>query len=69
MFLNRQYRARAIGILAAYAVVITGIFIGAIRESSSQEPTPQVFNESREARTIKVDDCSFHLQHRPDSIC
>jgi hypothetical protein len=69
MFLNRQYRARAIGILAAYAVVITGILIGVIRESSSNEPTPQVSTESRETRTIEVYDCSTRLQDRPDSTC
>jgi hypothetical protein len=69
MFLNRQYRARAIGILAAYAVVITGILIGVIRESPSNEPTPQVSNESREARTIEVYDCSTRLRDRPDSTC
>jgi hypothetical protein len=35
MFLNRDYRARAIGILGAYAVVIAGVLIGASLESSS----------------------------------
>jgi hypothetical protein len=34
MFLSRDYRARAIGLAVAYAVVITGLIIAAAMEPS-----------------------------------
>ena len=56
MFVKRDYRNRAIGLIAAYALLIAGIVY-----SGSFESAP--------VQAKKADDCSSALQERPETVC
>lgn len=57
MFLRRDYRNRAIGLIAAYALLIAGIVFSGSFESAAP------------IKAKRADDCSQSLQDRPDAVC
>ena len=63
MFLRRKYRDRAIGLVGAYAVLITGVFASGALESPPEKGSPT------RIETKRADDCSSALQERSDSVC
>jgi hypothetical protein len=59
MFLRRKYRDRMIGLIGAYALLVTGIvFTGSFDSAIVERP-----------KTEKADEHSSALRERSDSVC
>jgi hypothetical protein len=70
MFLNRDYRARAIGLAVAYAVVITGLIIGAALDSPPAKSASQPIQQSAERQPGKTaHDSAAGVVKRCDTVC
>jgi len=66
MFLRREYRDRAVGLIAAYAVLITGVVATEAFEPAPMHATEAALDRSK---TKRADDCSSALQCRSDIVC
>jgi hypothetical protein len=63
MFLRRDYRNQAIGLVAAFALLITGVIVtGAVAKPAGNEPRPAVLAESPDGKGAS--ECL--LAHRPE---
>jgi hypothetical protein len=70
MFLSREYRARAIGLAVAYAVVITGLIIGAAMEPSPAPAASQGTPPTAERQqTNSPADSAADLPRRCGTVC
>jgi hypothetical protein len=81
MFVQRNYRARFIGIFAAYAVVIAGLVISAILDPSAEPATtnvetqvepprePPVEPKPERQRIKSVNNSSSAPGQRCDTVC
>jgi hypothetical protein len=69
MFLNRQYRARAIGILAAYALVAAGILIGVLLDSRRDPAATKAATPAERPEMQRVDNSSAEGKPRCDVVC
>ena len=70
MFVSREIRNRAAGLIAAYAVVIAGIALtGALKPAPAKTATQTTEATLERAKTKRADECSSALQDRSDSVC
>ena len=70
MFLSREYRSRAVGVAAAYAVLVAGIVLTAALDSSPAKGATQATIVAPERREIKrLDDCASSLEDRSEIVC
>lgn len=80
MFLSRKYRDRAVGLIAAYSLLIGGVVASAEFErapvKSAQETASTMSAQMRateasldRAKTRKPDDCASALQCRSEIVC
>jgi hypothetical protein len=71
MFLRREYRNRAIGLLGAYAVLITGVVTSGAFELAPKKSAPMHATEAAldRSKTKRADDCSSALCVRSEIVC
>jgi hypothetical protein len=70
MFVSREIRNRAAGLIAAYAVVIAGIALsGALKPAPEKTAMNATEAALERAKTRRADPCSSALQDRSDSVC
>jgi hypothetical protein len=70
MFVSRENRNRAAGLIAAYAVVIAGIALsGALKPAPAKTELHTTEAALERAKTRRADECSSALQERSDSVC
>jgi hypothetical protein len=69
MFLSREYRARAVGLLAAYAVVITGLIVGAALEPSAKGASKDTHPTAERQQPNTLEDPTSADQKRCDTVC
>jgi hypothetical protein len=70
MFVSREIRNRAAGLIAAYAVVIAGIALNGALKRAPEETAMNEIEMAREgAKSKAVDECSPGLEGRTDTVC
>jgi hypothetical protein len=63
MFLSRQYRARAMGLVAGYAVVIAALVINGVFDSSRADSASAVTHPAEDSRPASG------IDSRCDPVC
>jgi hypothetical protein len=69
MFLRREYRNRAVGLVAAYAVLIAGIVVSGALDPAPANSAMRATEAAMGGEKTRQGDCSFALECRPDSVC
>ena len=65
MFLRRDYRNRAIGLIGAYALLLAGI----VASGTFDAPRAGVRAIVEHPETKRADDCSSALEDRRETVC
>ena len=72
MLLSRGYRDRAVGLMGAFAFLITGVFasgavdLGPAKVATNLRPTEAALDRSK---TSRERDCASSLECRPEMVC
>ena len=69
MFLRRNWRNRAIGLIGAYAVLIAGIAASGAFELPRLPARATVEHAPENPETKRADDCSSALEDRRETVC
>lgn len=64
MFVRKEYRARAVGVLAAYAVLIVGVVA-----TNAMDLAPAQPSEGTLSAAYAPDECAQTLRDRSDTMC